>query len=427
MKTHVVDTNVLIDNENFFAKFDEDVFIPFVVLEELDKLKTKPGVGYICRKHIKTIEMCRAAGTLLDGVEYRDDCDAVLTVGKPLEASRHGLNLAINDNALIESALLLLEHGFPAQVLSNDLNVRVKAGAYNVPAFSYDGRCSTTLFTGQQIVTVEDHEVDLFYQTGEMTIDYLDENEFVTLVSRTNQKHSALGIYKNGVVKKMRTKFPELNCLDIKPRSKEQIYALNLLLDPNVPLVTLAGVAGTGKSFQSLAAALVQIGYPMFDQGSIYDRIIVTTPVVSMGNDIGYLPGSLEEKMSHWIAPLQDNLKSLLGYQKDLYDDFVTSGLIEIEAMTFMRGRSLENCLIIIDEAQNISHHELKTLLTRVGKGSKIILTGDPDQIDASHLDKMNNGLSICANKFRAYDFAGHVTLTKCERSRIADVASKIL
>ena len=206
----------------------------------------------------------------------------------------------------------------------------------------------------------------------------------------------------------------------VKSRNKEQTYALNLLLDPEVSIVTLVGKAGSGKTLLALAAGLQQT----FGEGALYKKIVVTKPVEPVGKDIGFLPGTLEEKMLPWLAPIQDNLQYLMGNDKMTLDMYVEEGKIEVEAMTYIRGRSIANAYIVIDEAQNLTQHEIKTVLTRVGEGTKVILTGDIEQIDNVYIDATNNGLSYVVEKLKEEDLSGHVTLLKGERSKVATIAA---
>ena len=430
-KVYVVDTNVLISNPNFLLENkNNNILIPFIVLEELDRLKTNPLIGHVCRRITKQIEEHRQLEDLVWGCKLYDG-RGVLRIARPINPSSSNLDLTIPDNHIIQTVLNEKRKASRDDhiLLSNDINVRIKADIHGIDAEGCEAvEQVVELGSGQIEMTVSSEEIDRVYAQGKIEqIEQLDPNQFATLSSSTNPKQSALVRSKGESWEKIKTKFHQLRHLDIKPRNKEQLFALNLLLDPSVSVVTLAGRAGTGKTVLALAAALTQIGYPNLEEGGIYDRILVTTPVVPIGKEIGFLPGTLEDKMMPWLAPLQDNLKFLFGYQKQMYEDFVENGLIEIESISYLRGRSLENCFIIIDEAQNCTVHELKTILTRVGKNAKIVFTGDFEQIDNPSIGKLNNGLVVCAEKFREYNFAGHVTLTKCERSIVSEVAAQIL
>ena len=211
----------------------------------------------------------------------------------------------------------------------------------------------------------------------------------------------------------------------VKPRNKEQNFALDLLMDPEVSIVTLVGKAGSGKTLLAVAAGLAQVlntdGVPQ------YNKLVISRPIQPMGKDIGYLPGTLEEKMEPWLAPVQDNLQYLMGNDKETLKMYTFDGTIEIEALTYIRGRSISNAFMIIDEAQNLTAHELKTIITRVGENTKIVLTGDIEQIDNVYVDETSNGLAYAIEKFKSYELSGHITLVKGERSKVATLAAKVL
>lgn len=246
------------------------------------------------------------------------------------------------------------------------------------------------------------------------------------LISSSNEKKTALArflAYNKPLIKAGNEKN---GVWGIKPKNKEQAFAIDLLMDPDVPIVSLIGAAGCGKTLLAVAAGLEQV---LEESGKEprYKRLVVSRPVMPMGKDIGFLPGTLEEKMAPWLAPVQDNLQFLMGNDKVTLEMYMDKGIIEVEALTYIRGRSIANSFIIIDEAQNLSVHELKTIVTRVGEGTKIILTGDIEQIDTVYLDATTNGLSYAVEKFKPYDLAGHVTLLKGERSKVATLAAKVL
>jgi PhoH-like ATPase len=243
------------------------------------------------------------------------------------------------------------------------------------------------------------------------------------LVSNANDKKTALARHTRteAPLKKVRSgeKVRVFNTLS--PRNKEQAFAIDLLYDESISLISLIGKAGTGKTLTAIAA-----GLDLVLDKSDYKKLIVSRPVMPMGKDIGFLPGSLEEKMMPWLAPVQDNLETLLG-GKEHFKMFQEKGVIEIEALTYIRGRSINNAFIVIDEAQNLTMHEIKTIITRVGNNTKIVLTGDIEQIDNDYTDETSNGLAYAVEKFKNFEISGHVTLIKGERSKIATLASKIL
>jgi PhoH-like ATPase len=246
------------------------------------------------------------------------------------------------------------------------------------------------------------------------------------LVSSANEKKTALARFfdYSKPLRRINGEFKK-GVWGVRPRNKEQNFCLDLLMDPDVKVVTLVGKAGSGKTLLAIAAGLAQV----VEDGSLtnYKRLIVSRPIQPLGKDIGYLPGTMEEKMTPWLAPIQDNLRYLMGNDKETLAMYVSQGTIEIEALTYIRGRSISNAFIIIDEAQNLTAHELKTIITRVGENTKVVLTGDIDQIDNVYVDETSNGLAYAVEKFKFHDISGHVTLIKGERSKVATLAAKIL
>jgi len=280
---------------------------------------------------------------------------------------------------------------------------------------------------------VDEQTIDQFYEGKEIVLEKEDliayPNQFIMLVSNSNEKKTALAKfvdYKKALVK-VNGAFNKKGIWGVSPRNKEQAFAADLLMDPDVQVLSLIGKAGSGKTLLALAAALAQIMDSGDSKTRRYKRLIVSRPIQPMGRDIGFLPGSMEEKMAPWIAPIQDNLQFLMGNDRETVQMYVDNGTIEIEALTYIRGRSISNAFIIVDEAQNLTTHELKTIITRVGEDTKIILTGDIEQIDNVYIDETTNGLTYAIEKFKEYDLAGHITLIKGERSKVATLASKIL
>ena len=240
------------------------------------------------------------------------------------------------------------------------------------------------------------------------------------LISNSNDKKTALGRFINYSTPLQKIIKSTTKVWSTNPRNKEQQFAFELLMDPAVPVVSLVGKAGSGKTLLALAAGLEQT----FNKNSLYKKIVVTKPVEPVGKDIGFLPGTMEDKMMPWLAPIQDNLQFLMGDDKATLEMYMDKGQIEVEAMTFIRGRSISNAFIVIDEVQNMTQHEIKTVLTRVGEGTKIVLTGDIEQIDNVYIDATNNGLSYVVERLKEEDLTGHVTLLKGERSKVATIAA---
>jgi PhoH-like ATPase len=316
-------------------------------------------------------------------------------------------------------------------LISRDINMRVKCDALGLNSKDYKPQRviadPESIFSGFVTHLVDDQIIDSFYAGEDVFIDkeevLLYPNQFVMLISNSNERKSALARFENYFSPLAAVREPKRGVWGVSSRNKEQSFALDLLMNPDVALVTLVGRAGSGKTLLALAAALEQT----FSTDVAYKKIVVTKPVQPVGKDIGFLPGNMQEKMMPWLAPIQDNLQYLFGNDKMTLDMHVDEGRIEIEAMTFIRGRSIANAFIIVDEVQNMSQHEIKTILTRVGEGTKVVLTGDVDQIDNLNVDSVTNGLTYVVEKFKDQNLSGHVTLQKGERSKIASIASKIL
>ena len=244
------------------------------------------------------------------------------------------------------------------------------------------------------------------------------------LISNANDKKTALARFKNYNSPLMSVGHFKEGAWGVKPRNKEQLFAMDLLMDSEIDLLTLVGKAGSGKTLCAIAAGLAQT---LDTNEPLYKKVIVSRPVQPLGKDIGFLPGPMEEKMTPWLAPIEDNLQYLMGNDKETLQMYMNKGVIEIEALTYIRGRSISNAFIIIDEAQNLTNHELKTIVTRVGEGTKIVFTGDIEQIDNVYIDETTNGLTNAVEKFKQYDVSGHMTLRKGERSKVATLAAKVL
>lgn len=456
-KTYVLDTNVLMSDPNAIFSFAEhDVVIPMVVLEELDRHKSRPDeVGRNVRQVTRSLDSLREKGSLLDGVILKEG--GTLRVGKmdvikdiPLE----GLESGKPDNMIIAFA----KYHNKAILVSKDINVRIKCDSLGVKCEDYlkmrVADDPQKFFRGVEVIEVSRDTVDTFYRNGEITLhdDVLKEhklypNQIVVIKSVDGGQTTQSAITKCIDPTQPLVPIAKIEqAYGLKPRNKEQAFSLDLLFDERIKLLTLVGPSGTGKTLLALAAALEQLK-GLGDPGKAkYDKLIVTRPVQPVGKDIGFLPGTMQEKMEPWIAPVRDNLNFLMdqrrnnpkkqrrnsdGSSKPMDNVYLQlmqeRGLIEIEAITFIRGRSIPNAFIVIDEAQNLSMHELKTIITRVGDGTKIVLTGDIEQIDNVHVDVFTNGLSYAVEKFKEYPISGHVTLLKGERSALATLASKIL
>jgi len=433
-KIYVIDTNVFLTNhESIFSYKNNDIIIPLKVLEEIDKHKKRQdGVGLNARMTIRTLDKLRSKGNLYKGVRLGKGKGILSIKSYDPKYIPGDLDLTSADNQIIGTAITEKQHVGRRQVIvvTRDINMRVKCDSLQIPTEDYISDQVVdnigNLYTGFAKHLVDDETVDRFYNNEEVIIEKEDvelfPNHFVMLVSNSNEKKTALARFINYNVPLERIADYKQGIWGLKPRNKEQTFALNLLLDPDVPIVTMFGKAGCGKTLMALACGLEQVL-----EKNIYKKLVVSRPVQPLGKDIGFLPGTLEEKMRPWLMPIQDNLDFLMSGKKSAMEIFFENGTIEIEALTYIRGRSISNAYIIIDEAQNLSVHELKTIVTRVGENTKIILTGDVEQIDNTYLDATSNGLTYAVEKLKNYEISGHMTLLKGERSKVATLAAKVL
>ena len=435
--TYVLDTSVYLHDANSLYHFGRnDIVVPLKVLEEIDKHKKRQdNVGANARKVIRTLDGMRGKTSLTKGVRIRKGKGLLYT--RTLNDSCElppDLDPGVPDHIIIATALQLHQEGKKVILVSRDINLRVICDALGVRTEDYSPERvvehRTKLFTGCREILVDQQDIDSFYMGEDLILQSsqcrgVHPNEFLMLISNSNKTATALVRFdrpESPVQKIKQYKNGTSKVWGINPKNKEQNYALDLLLDPQIPIVTLVGKAGCGKTLLAVAAGLEQVL-----EKNIYTRMIVSRPIQPMGRDLGYLPGSLEEKMAPWVAPIQDNLEFLMQNDKENLKMQVDSGKIQIEALTYIRGRSISNAFIVIDEAQNLTYHELKTIITRVGEGTKIIFTGDIEQIDNAYIDETSNGLTYAVEKFKAYALAGHITLQRGERSDVATLASKIL
>ena len=434
-KTYVLDTSALITDTDCMNSYgNNDILIPIKVLEELDKHKKRQDlVGASARTVIRFLDSLRSSGSLYEGVKLGKGKGVLRVKGYSTTMEfPPELDLSIPDHQILAVALSEKTETKKVIVVSNDINMRVVCDSIGMESEDCNPEkiveSSSSLFHGFKDIVVDDELIDSFYANERIQLpeqkEKLFSNQYLMLISSYDSKKTALAKYigPNQPLAKL-ANLGKKGVFNIKPRNKEQNFALDLLMNPDIPLVSIVGKAGCGKTMLAIAAGLEQtIGVD-----SKYSRLIVSRPVQPMGKDIGFLPGTLEEKMSPWLRPIQDNLQFLMGNDKVTIEMYMQKGVIEVEAITYIRGRSIANAYIIIDEAQNLSIHEIKTIITRVGEGSKVVLTGDIEQIDNVYVDEITNGLTYVAEKFKPYDLAGHITLMNGERSKIATLASKIL
>jgi len=435
-KTFVLDTNVLLHNHTCIESFaDNTVILPMPVIEELDKFKKETNeLGRNARGVIRRLDALRERGRLGEGVRMENGGILKIMVS-PSPAKDSGLEDEVPDNKIIRVAYWLHKQGERVYFVSKDINARIKADALGIEVMDFEKEKINfeELFAGYREVTVKAQVIDEFYANHSVEIPDLNllPNEFVNLISEGTEHLTALGrAGGNGTIIPMNSKIESV--FHIKPRSREQRMALELLMDDSVHLVTLVGKAGTGKTLLALAAGLEKT----LNQKR-YDRILVTRPIMPFGKDIGYLPGHKEEKLANWMMPIFDNLTYLMlksgtneqhkNTVRDRIDKLMRDEIIELEALTYIRGRSIPRQFVIVDEAQNLTPHEIKTIISRAGEGTKMILTGDPYQIDNPYLDASSNGLAYAVERMKTQAIHGHVTLTKSERSTLAAIAANLL
>ena len=422
IKTYLLDTNVLIHDPSAIFKFeDNNVVLPIFVLEEIDNFKMEMTErGRSARQVARTLDDLRKEGSLSSGVPLPGG--GKLTVYVPPDGAPRGDN--VDQMILLAVVSTKKSSAYPVIFVTMDINLRVRADSLGLTVESYENQSVdvSTLYTGVIEISTDDFTIDTFYNERAIEVPdgyYLQANDCVMLKSPSK---AGLGRFYGGLIHTLKLD-KKHGPSGIKARNREQVFAMDLLMDPNVSLVTLVGVAGTGKTLMALAAALELLG------SSHYDKVLISRPIMPMGRDLGYLPGDIDEKMGPWMRPLFDNLDYIGGAHKKQreIEEWLNNGTIQVEPLTYIRGRSLPHQFILIDESQNLTPHETKTIITRAGEGTKIVMTGDPHQIDNPYVDATSNGLSVTANLMRGQSLAGHVTLVKGERSPLADLAVKIL
>jgi PhoH-like ATPase len=433
-KNFILDTNVLLHDPNaIFGFADNNVVIPIYCIEEIDQFKKDLSeLGRNARQVSRILDDLRMTGHLTEGVPLpQGGVLRVLFTDKRLPPYLENSHTV--DNRILSLAMDVRDReDLPAIFITMDSNLRIRADALNLPAVNYDRERVniSELYAGQREADVPREQIDSLYEVGEIAWERAPDvhvNEYVLLRDRDNPGHTALGQFATGdrIVKIPR--FKE-GVWGIRPRNKEQTFALHLLTSDEIRLVTLVGKAGTGKTLLAIAAGLQKTA----EEGT-YHKLLVSRPIFPLGRDIGYLPGDIEEKLNPWMQPVYDNVEFLMGLTKADrkdgrgYHELIDMGIIEIEPLTYIRGRSIPNQYMIVDEAQNLTPHEVKTILTRAGDGTKIVLTGDPYQIDNPYVDSSSNGLTYVVNKFKGQSIAGHITLLKGERSELAELAANLL
>ena len=460
-KNFVFDTNVLLHDPKAILKFeDNNVIIPIFVIEEIDTFKRDMSeLGRNAREVSRLLDRFREQGNLGDGVPLPEG--GTLRVGFKTTISEYGELLGADkvDNLILRVALQIQEE-FPEHeciLISKDTNLRLRSDALGLQAVNYEERSVSLgeVYAGTCELSVTKKTIDALhaqpdgvevsldefkattevYESGETSyhdVDRLYRNEYALLRTEEGNQTSFARVAEtreDGRIARLTPITPRReNVWSIKPRNKEQAFALDALLDDSISLVTLVGKAGTGKTILAIAAGLHKV-----TNEQKHTKLLVARPVIPLGRDIGFLPGTVEEKLGPWMRPIFDNVEFLMGLSsRDKRvgrgaDELIDMGIIEIEALTFIRGRSLPKQFIIIDEAQNLSPHEAKTILTRVGEGTKIVFTGDPYQIDNPYVDIKSNGLTYVLERFKGQPVAATITMTRGERSELAELAANLL
>ena len=434
-KIYILDTNVLIHDPKAIFNFeDNDVVLPIYVIEEIDKLKKESGNrGASARIAARFIDEFRSKGCLAHGVEIEKGVFfRVETEGDATELPA-SLKRDIVDNRILAIALYIKKKEKKKKVIliSKDVNMRIKADAMeiNVEDYKTDKMDLDELYTGNIEVEVSSTSMKKYEKSGRLKYDEIMKEEptvncFVTM----NYKEKIVSGRYNGETKRIeRMTFSDVSVWGVRGRNDEQEFALDLLMDESIKVVTLVGKAGTGKTLLAVASGLEQVV-----ERSKYKKLFIARPIVAMGKDLGYLPGSEKEKLKPWMQPIFDNIDFLANAKEDKAGEKVimgleSMGLLKIEALTYIRGRSIPEGFMIIDEVQNLTPHEIKTIVTRAGENTKIVFTGDPYQIDNPYLDTESNGLTYLAERFRDVKIAGHITLKKGERSELAELAATLL
>ncbi|MCS6837719.1 MAG: PhoH family protein [Bdellovibrionaceae bacterium] len=430
----VVDTNVILFDALAITKFHNvDVHIPISVIEEVDKFKRDLGEnGRNARQFSRFIDTLRERGSLAEGVAL-DGSDVILfihadysTGGLPADFDIHKA-----DNRILATAMMLQKQHPKSRVelITKDINLRIKADVLGIVAKDYEpeGVTNEHLYEGYLEIEVTPEEMDVFYQERSLEINRVKllANQYLIMKNQAQPNQSALGRYSQREGAVVPLELPPGGVWGIHARNVEQSFALDALLNDEILFVSLVGKAGTGKTLLALAAGL----HKTLDEG-VFQRLLVSRPIFPMGRDIGYLPGDIEQKLNPWMQPIFDNVEFLMGADKKAAgraQELINQGMLNIEPLTYIRGRSIPKQYLIVDESQNLTPHEIKTIVTRAGQGTKIVLTGDIYQIDNPYVDSVNSGLTYAVEKFKGFPIAAHVTLTKGERSELAELAANIL
>jgi len=443
VSVYILDISVLLCAPGALFEFpDKEIVIPVTILEELDSLKLDLGEkGRSAQIVSQMLDECRQYGSLVEGISLPNGGKLRIELTEPESGLLpYSLNLKRISNRVLAVAWILSQKNNDLIFVSQDENLRTKANTLNVPTLSYNGQRpnDSNLYTGIRQSEVSKQKLrslgkqsyifpeEVFSDQNEICEFYPNEGLLLSCTDVPDEQ--ILATYQQGK-KKFELVPKEQGVWGITPLNPEQRLALDLLMNPKISVVTLSGISGTGKTLLALAVGLQQL---MVD--NIYSRMLVSRPIFPMGRDLGYLPGDTQEKLAPWMQPIFDNLELLInnpasknGSKHDGYNELMDRGLLVVEPLTYIRGRTIPNQYMIVDEAQNLTPHEMKTILTRVGEGTKIVLTGDPNQIDNSEVNLSSNGLSTLVERFKESPLAGHVRFTSVERSPLAELAATVL
>jgi PhoH-like ATPase len=442
-KVFVLDTNVILyDPQSLFRFEDNAVVLPISVLEEIDKFKRDQNeVGRNARQFSRLLDELRKKGSLTKGVQIGES-GGQLIVDLFTEGADKllppDLSTSKMDNRILACALSVVSRYRKQDVVlvSKDTNMRIKADALGITCVDLENQQIhfEQIYTGITFYDVASEAIDSFFVDKKMPLvdKGIHPNEYVILRDQGNASHTAIGrfdAHQQAIVPLIR---PVEGVWGIHAKNVEQAFALDMLLNDDIQLVTLMGKAGTGKTLLAIAVGLMKT----VDEVR-YQKLLVSRPVFPLGRDIGYLPGDMEEKLNPWMQPIYDNIDFLMGVDTDRDRpkrsgkssalELINQGFLEIEPLTYIRGRSIPSQFLVVDEAQNLTPHELKTIITRAGENTKVILTGDPYQVDNPYVDEVSNGLTFIVERFKSEPIAAHVTLTKGERSALAELASNLL
>ena len=433
-KLFVIDTSVLLYDKNCIENLrDNDIVIPLIVLEELDRFKTREGIlGENSRYFNRLLDDLREKGSLYDGVLLEELNSVVRIESNNSWDGLENLDVKSNDNLIIATTNFLTKNNKNYEkviLITKDINLRVKCDAIKLKAndyyADYEFIMNKNVFTGVNEIKAESSLVSNLYSNKYLRLEKLTdvkelfENECV-VVKSSEDSSSALAIQKNKNLCLVLSRQEILKKTGIDAKNKEQIFALSLLLDENISLITMTGVPGSGKTYLALMTALKEI------EKETKKRIIFTRPIQTVGKDIGFLPGTLNEKMAPWLSPIVDNFRNQFG-DMNYFNLMMEKGIIDVAPLSYIRGRSFNDAIIIVDEAQNATVHELKTVITRTGKNSKILLLGDIEQVDLPYINKYSNGLTLVIEKLKDVSLTGHINFTKGYRSELANVAAEKL